>query len=179
MQSILASQNHLQGVYDLQRKYHKDTVGITEEGFLTCLFNMKELETFASEAGIIVAVDDTDTVFGYNILMTTERAVTYPAYRQLIETYSQIQPHVDLAKVLLARQYCVDVSARGGPVVKSLYEVMHDKVCTVKDYQISIGEIDSRNRASMLAAKRLLGYTFIGTYQSDGITWNIGERSEV
>ncbi len=177
MNTILAEQRHLKGVQDLQRKYHKDKVGIIDQGFLTCQFNLEELETFSREAGIVVAVNDNDEVLGYNILMTVKRAMTYPAYRSLITSYKQLRPEIDLEKVLLARQYCVDESARGGPVVKSLYDVMHSKVCKGV-YTHSIGEIDSRNRASMLAARRILGYTFIGTYEADGITWNIGERSE-
>jgi hypothetical protein len=179
MKTTLASTHHLQGVHDLQRKYHKSTpgVGITERGFLTCLFTMEELRTFASEAGIVVAVNDLDVVVGYNILMTIYRAQQYEAYVPLITAYEQLRPGIDLSKVLLARQYCVDESARGGPVVRSLYDVMRSEVCR-DTYRFSIGEVDSRNRASMLAARRLLGYTFIGSYAADNIVWNIGERKE-
>ncbi|MEY2640866.1 MAG: hypothetical protein RL150_259 [Candidatus Parcubacteria bacterium] len=171
---------YLQGVKDLQARNHKDVVGTSERGFLTCQFSVEEIGRFASEAGIIVVTDDNGSrVLGYNILLTIERTLTYPAYRGLVHAYQELRPECDLSKVLLARQYCVDESARGGPAVKSLYDVMRSKVCIPHGYTYSIGEIDERNRISMVAARRLLGYTFIGSYQSDGITWNIGERLEI
>lgn len=173
----LASPDQLPQVLGLHLKYHKDTVGISKAGFLTCRFTIEELATFQQQIGIVVATAES-VVVGYSILMTIQETLKRTDYHQLIYTYQNLRPDISIHTIVLARQYCVEDGFRkGGVVVKSIFEQQRVELRKA-GYKRSIGEIDSRNRASLVAAQRMLGYRKVGCYHSDGIEWVVVDRVE-
>lgn len=170
----IATEQDLIGVKDLQASFHRDTVGLTERGFLTYEASLSELYDINQELGIIV-IREGLSVVGYNILMTAERAATSPFFASLIERYVK-HSGLSTSQFALSAQCCVHPEFRGGKALKELFDAQREILAG--RYLRSIAEIDVTNKISLLTAQRVLGWRPCFDYEAHGITWRVMERDE-
>jgi hypothetical protein len=171
----IAKVEELTQVIDLQSVNHYSEVGKTRRGFLTLRTEFEELRNINNELGVIVAVID-DQVIGYDILMTSKRALEHPVYTRMVTTYQELRPNIPLEEFGVSAQYCVASSHRDGRKVRKIFNFERE-VMLKHQLSVSIGEVDEANGISLTVAERLLGYEFIGQYYgSDEVLWHIGEK---
>jgi len=174
---LTTEEHHLRQVLELQCRYHIDTLGKQERGFLTFKAqDLEEMVELAEDMGVIVALDG-DTVVGYDILMSYQKAQQHPLYTRAVGKYTTLNPQINPSQIGVSAQYCMSESYRGGRNVRRMFEIewerMRQKGCVV-----SIGEVDSLNAISLACVTRILGYTIIGDYYSDDGTtlWKVASK---
>jgi hypothetical protein len=170
----IANEQDLIGVKDLQASFHRDSVGLTERGFLTYKASLSELYDINQELGIIV-IREGLSVIGYNILMTASRAAASPFFVGLVEHYVK-HSGLSTSQFAVSAQCCVHPEFRGGKALKELFDAQ--RAVLAGKYLRSIAEIDVTNKISLLTAQRILAWRPCFDYEAHGIMWRVMERDE-
>jgi len=170
----IATEQDLIGVHELQSAFNRETVGLTERGFLTYMASLSELYDINQELGIVV-VRDGLSVVGYNILMTGQRGAQSPFFCHMVERY-QAYSGFSLDQFALTAQCCVHPEFRGGRTLKDLYKAQREVLAG--RYSRTIAEIDVENKISLLTAQKVLRGRPCFDYEHDGILWRVFERDE-
>jgi hypothetical protein len=171
---FIATEQDLIGVQELQSAFNRETVGLTERGFLTYVASLSELYDINEELGIIV-VRDGLSVVGYNILMTAQRGAQSQFFSQMVERYQEYSG-LSLDQFALSAQCCVHPEFRGGRSLKDLYNAQRELLAG--RYLRAIAEIDVENKISLLTARKVLGGRPCFDYEHNGIVWRVFERDE-
>ena len=176
MEIILAQEHHLPQVLDIQARHHVSVLADKPEtGFLTYRCDLPTLAKIRLELGIIVCIVD-DVVVGYDMLMTYERAVSEQLYAPMLNEYMALKPQTDTSKLAVSAQYCVERQFRGGTVVRAIFR-KESELLKAAGYTASVGEVDQKNRSSLLTVTKMLGYKFVGEYKAaDGTSWDIVDK---
>jgi hypothetical protein len=173
---LTTEESHLRQVLELQYKYHVNNLGKQERGFLTFRAeNLDELVELANDMGVIVALNG-NTVVGYDILMSYQKASHHPLYTRAVSVYTSLNPQINTFQIGISAQYCMTESYRGGWNVKKMFETEWERMRRV-GCVVSIGEVDALNAISLACVTRILRYTVIGEYQStDGTLWKVAAK---
>lgn len=173
---MLAQGRHLPQVLDIQARHHVSVLADKPEtGFVTYRCDLPTLTEISRELGIIVCVAD-GMVVGYDILMTYERAMSEPLYAPMLNEYLALKPQTDTAKLAVSAQYCVEEKFRGGKIVRAIFR-KESELLKAAGYVTTVGEVDSKNRASLLTVTKMLRYKFVGEYiAADGTDWAIVDK---
>jgi hypothetical protein len=165
-----ASAQDVPDVIALRDAYAVERIGKSVRGFVTSVLLPEMLERCVNEHGVIIATEQS-AIVGYSVLMSM-RHVEESAYYELAEWYRIAHPE-KYKQTVLVRQYCVERAYRGGAVVKRIFSFQADHLVR-RGIRYTIGEVDPKNRVSLVCAQRILGYHHIG----DRCGWWVALRNE-
>jgi hypothetical protein len=132
------------------------------------------LREIIDELGIVIEKEG-ETLKGYLMVMTPERAAKTELFPELLNALEDITYD---GKKLSEYNFCVlaqiatDEKFRAGNVFKKLHAFTHSWLSQL--YEIGVGEIDDRNQRSLAVHTKVAKMTDAGTYTShDEKKWHV------
>jgi hypothetical protein len=175
LSTIVSSEDELQQIYTLNRKYLKQNLSDEEkytEGFVTCLYSPELLRNMHQLAPSVI-VKDGNKVAGYALTTLIESRRFHP---DLENMFQQLDHLPYMGKPLSEHnfycmgQICIDQPYRGMGLVKQLYEKHKNVYGTSFDFLLT--EISSNNPRS-LKAHCNVGFKTIYTYCDKMDEWKV------
>lgn len=160
----------LNQILELQQRNLPKNLSSSEkesEGFVTVTHSFKLLKQMNDACPHIIAKHN-GCVIGYALCMTTNFKAKIPVLIPMFnEIESVISKHLNY---VVMGQICIDKTARGQGVFRSLYQFMAQEL--KNDFKAIITEVDIKNTRS-LNAHKAVGFTPLKNYTSDNQVWEI------
>lgn len=153
-----ASLDDIQGVSELQKKYHVSTISDIDrpDGFVTTLFTEEQFkDLIQKENGLTIACDG-DKIVGYAMAASWEYWSEWPLFQHMIKDLPNTTYLNEVLSTENSYQYgpiCVDKKYRGTDVFPNLFEFSRQEM--VKKYPILITFINQINPRSHAAHQKL------------------------
>lgn len=173
---LAETEKELNGILELQALNHYSNLDAkekSEQGFVTCMHSMEQLQKMNGFAKSVIAKND-DAVIGYNLAMTKDCKddipILIPMFAEINQLHHKNRILADI-NYIVCGQICIAKAFRGKQLFDQLYKFYASTYS--KDYPVIITEIASENLRSLKAHKRV-GFKHLKSYTSPyGQDWEI------
>ena len=168
MEIMQASLNDLDGVMALHKKYHIDSIELTDkpDGFVTTNFTTKQLKDLVSKENGITIAKQNDIIVCYAMAASWQFWSEWPFFSHMIQELPQNSLGTQILSTENSYQYgpvCVDLSVRGTGVFEKVFCTSLDNMA--KRFPIMVTFINQLNNRSYAAHTRKVSMSTIGTFQ--------------
>lgn len=164
----IANIQDIEGVLDLQRRYHIETIEERDkkDGFVTTSFTYDQLKKLVlKENGLFVAIDNKE-VIAYTMSASWEYWAEWPMFKFMLEQLPLLIFLDEKITIKNSYQYgpiCIDKDYRGTGLLEMLFGFAKQEMR--KKYQIMLTFINRNNGRSLKAHIRKLNMVVIHEFQ--------------
>nr|AIA11249.1 Acetyltransferase (GNAT) family [uncultured bacterium] len=173
--TIASTDQHLEEILALQRRYHTRTLSAevqSVEGFVFAEHTLPLLRRMAAQSPQAIALSEGHVV-GYCLSLPISLQAEVPALVPMFEQFRRCvyrgKPLSDY-RLVVGGQVCVDREHRGQGLLARLYEQL--RVSLGQDCDLCVTEIATRNQVSVRAHERM-GFEIISAYNDAVEEWVI------
>lgn len=168
MQCRIATVSDIEGVLELQSKYHVSTISDDDkpDGFVTTAFTRHDLEKLITEEKGLHIVVERSKIIAYVMVASWEYWSSWPFFVNMINELHKITYLNLKLNTQNSYQYgpvCIDKQYRGKGVLKTLFEFSRKEM--EKKYPILVTFINKINPRSYEAHVRKLGLEVIREFE--------------
>ncbi len=164
----LASKNDVPLIHELVNKYlEENPENKKEDGFLAYNPTEEELYKIVSELGVVVDKKGKE-IKGYLMMLTPELAQKTEFFGELLgklDDFLYKNKKLSQYNFCILAQIAISKEHRNSGTFKNLHSFTNF-IVRQKGYEIGIGEIDDRNRRSLLVHTKLAGMKDVGVYKA-------------
>ena len=175
MITIASTDQHLEEILALQRRYHASAVSAevqSSEGFVFAEHTLPLLRRMAAQSPQAIAVSEGQVV-GYCLSLPLALQAEVPSLAPMFEQFKRCAYRgkpLSAYRFVVGGQVCVDRQHRGKGLLARLYEQL--RVSLGPGFDLCVTEIATRNRVSVRAHERM-GFEIISTYSDPREEWVI------
>jgi len=164
----IATIEDIEGVLELQSKYHINTISENDksDGFVTTAFTHSNLsDLITKEQGLFIATQDSK-VLAYVMAASWYYWSDWPFFRHMIKGLPQLtymNKTLDMENSYQYGPICIDKSVRGQGVLEKIYDFSREAMS--KRYPILVTFINQANPRSYEAHVRKLGLEIIQEFE--------------
>jgi hypothetical protein len=164
----LAEKEDINGVLELQKKYHISTIceEDKQDGFITTLFTREQLtRLIEEEAGLFIATDN-DRVVAFVMAASWQYWSAWPMFAYMIEGLPNLEYLGQKLSVENSYQYgpvCIDKQYRGSGLLAEIFDFARTEMS--RRYPILITFINKINIRSFEAHTRKIGLDIIQEFE--------------
>ena len=164
MNCTIAKKEDIDGVLELQKKYHIATIDEEDkkDGFITTLFTREQLTRLINEENGLFIAKENDQVIAFVMAASWQYWSAWPMFAYMIEGLSDLEYLGQKLSVDNSYQYgpvCIDKQYRGSGLLVDIFDFARAEMA--KKYPILITFINKVNTRSFDAHARKIGLQII------------------
>lgn len=160
----MAEVTDIEGVLQLQNKYHINTIADADkkDGFVTTSFTKEQLTKLVEEEQGLFIAKNQDGIMAYVMAASWEYWSAWPIFAHMIQDLRNLKYDGQQLNVENSYQYgpiCIDKNLRGTGTLETLFEIARKEMA--KKFSFLITFINKVNTRSYEAHTRKLGLTLL------------------
>jgi hypothetical protein len=173
--TIAANDRHLEGILDLQRRYHASAVTPevqAAEGFVFAQHTLPLLRRMSAQSPQAIALSD-ERVVGYCLTLPPSLKQELPTLLPMFEQFERCRYRgrpLSSWRYFIGGQVCVDRAHRRQGLLAGLYRRLG--AALAPDHDVCVTEIATRNDVSVKAHEKM-GFEVISRYSDAREEWVI------
>ncbi|HLW30707.1 MAG TPA: hypothetical protein VKX40_00490 [Aequorivita sp.] len=170
----IGTKEDIDGILSLQEKYLYRNLSETERlsGFVTTPFTVGQIEEILKQNGLIVAVNEKDTIIAYAFAGSWKYFEQWEIFNFMVSRFPQLffqGKEITIANSFQYGPVSIEKEYRGKGVLNLIFEEM--RLEFKKKYPISITFINKVNVISKIAHTRKLGWKIIDEFEYNNNTY--------